>query len=104
MVQLLRRQITLPLLSAVGVGDISVGSVRERIVAGALETGAAGGTGFIYVALDDGANTGIYRLQYTDSIDAGTRINNVSEITSLVHVATLVGVADAASLLQVNLA
>ena len=79
------------------------GAVEAAIAALGLNVAADGNTTNIYVTLDNGTDTGVYRVTLTD-VGAGTAIDNVNEISNVVLVATLTGVADVGLLGAFNFA
>jgi len=79
------------------------GAVEAAIAALGLNVATNGNTTNIYVTLDNGTDTGVYRVTLTDVGD-GIAIDNVNEISNVVLVATLVGVADVGLLGAFNFA
>ena len=81
------------------------GAVDAAILAAGLLT-VAGNASFIYAAIDNGVDTGIYRIAYNeeaaDGANAGV-INRADEIAATLLV-TLVGVSDASTLTSANFA
>lgn len=102
-----------------GVGAITnvvgLGAAAHQVTAGQLGNTAAVQTAivnaalvaitteFYYVAVDDGASTGIYRFGFTDGNGDGI-INVASEVVGLTEVVRLTGVADVTTLDAVNFA
>ena len=58
--------------------------------------------GNIYVALDNGVDTGIYRMAFDGALGTALIIDNATDISSLVLIAVLVGVSDASTLTAAN--
>jgi len=79
------------------------GAVDAALLGAGLLT-VAGNASFIYVAMDNGVDTGIYRVAYdeaaADGANAGV-INVANEISATLLV-TLVGVSDASTLTSAN--
>jgi Ca2+-binding RTX toxin-like protein len=83
------------------VGD--AGAVEAAIIAAGLRTGTVNDGRFILVTLDNGTDTGIYRV--TTNTDVGgvaTTIDQAGDL-SVILVATLVGVSDAGTLIAANI-
>ncbi len=88
-----------------GTGD--AGGVETAIIAAGLITNFGNATS-IYIALDNGTDTGIYRVLLNDAAadgaNAGSTITTAAEITGVALVATLVGVSDVTALVGANFA
>jgi S-layer protein len=78
------------------------GAVEAAIIAAGLIAGGGHAAVSTYVALDNGVDTGIYRV-ILDGAAAGA-IDAAGEITSVVLVATLVGISDVSTLVGANFA
>jgi hypothetical protein len=81
------------------VGD--AGAVESAIIAAAMISSGAHAAVSTYIALDNGVDTGIYRVVLDASATAGA-VDTAGEITSVVLVATLVGVSDVSALIAAN--
>ena len=82
------------------------GGVEAAILAAALNSGV-GNASFVYVTLDNGIDTGIYRVAFDEvAADAGASapLNATTEITAIVLVAVLTGIADCSTLVAANIA
>jgi hypothetical protein len=77
------------------------GAVEAAIAALGLNVAADADATNIYITLDNGTDTGIYRVTLTD-VGAGTIIDAVNEISNVVLVATLVGITDVGTLGSFN--
>jgi hypothetical protein len=79
----------------------SGGAVATKIIAAALINGDDPLIG--YFALDNGTDTGIYRVVLDGNIGgAGTVIDSAGDVVSVQLIATLVGVSDAGTLVAAN--
>jgi hypothetical protein len=78
----------------------NAGATEAAIIAAALITDDAAGN--IYVALDNGVDTGIYRMAFDGAAGTALIIDHVNDIGSLVLIAVLVGVSDASTLTAAN--
>ena len=78
------------------------GPVEAAILAAGINVAANTAETHFYVAVDNGTDTGIYRVRTVDSADADATINLASEITDVQLVAVLTGVSDASSLTPPN--
>ena len=87
-------------LTATGDGE----AVEAAIAALRLNLAADGTATNIYVTLDNGTDIGVYRVTLTDATGGDTAIDTVGEITSVVLVATLSGIADVGTLGSFNFA
>jgi O-antigen/teichoic acid export membrane protein len=81
------------------IGDAE--AVEAVILAAGLVSGAAA-TSHFYVVADNGIDTGIYRVIAVESADADVIVNLATEITSVVLIGVLKGVADASTLVAAN--
>jgi Ca2+-binding RTX toxin-like protein len=81
----------------------NAGAVEAAILAAGLVSGTAHAAVSTYIALDNGVDTGIYRVVLDASANAGI-VDSVDEITAVVLVATLVGVSDVSTLVGTNFA
>ena len=79
------------------------GAVEAAIVALGLVAASAAPTN-IYITLDNGTDTGVYRVTVDGDGGANNIIDTVGEITSVVLVATLAGIADVGTLGSFNFA
>jgi hypothetical protein len=81
------------------------GAVEAAIIAAGLAT-SVGNASLVYVTLDNGVDTGIYRINYdeaaADGANAGV-LNLASEISGVTLVAVLTGVADCSTLVAGNI-
>ncbi len=81
------------------------GAVEAAIIAAGLAT-SVGNASLLYVTLDNGVDTGIYRINYdeaaVDGANAGV-LNLASEISGVTLVAVLTGVADCSTLVAGNI-
>jgi hypothetical protein len=77
------------------------GPVEAAILAAGIVTGAAATT-YFYTAIDNGVDTGVYRVTVVESADGDTLVNLASEITAVQLVAVLTGVSDASTLIAAN--
>lgn len=80
----------------------NAGPVEAAIIAAGLLVGTDLDATFFYAALDNGTDTGIYRVAVTDGIDADLLIGTAAEIDSVTLVGVLSGVADASTLDPAN--
>ena len=81
------------------------GAVDAAILGAGLVT-VLGNASFIYAAIDNGVDTGIYRIAYNEAAANGANagvINLANEISATLLV-TLVGVSDASTLTSANFA
>lgn len=87
--------------SLTSTGD--AGSVEAAIIAaGLFNNNAAHAAVSVYIVLDNGTDTGIYRVDL--DVAAGTSVvDNANEIVSVQLVAVLIGVADVSTLVSANL-
>ena len=83
------------------VGD--AGGVEAAIIAAGMISNNAHAAVSTYFAIDNGVDTGIYRV-VIDATATAAAVDSAAEITSVVQVATLVGVADASLLVGANFA
>jgi hypothetical protein len=83
------------------VGD--AGAVEAAIIAAGLISNGGHADVSTYIALDNGTDTGIYRV-ILDATNGAVTIDTAAEITSVVLVATLVGVSDVGTLVGANFA
>jgi hypothetical protein len=79
------------------------GAVEAAIVALGIVAVSAAPTN-IYITLDNGTDTGVYRVTVDGDGGANNIIDTVGEITSVVLVATLAGIADVGTLGSFNFA
>jgi len=77
-------------LTATGDGE----AVEAAIAALRLNLAADNTVTNIYITLDNGTDTGVYRVTLTDGNGGDTSIDTVAEISNVVLVATLSGIAD----------
>jgi len=80
----------------------SGGAVATKIIAAGLITD--GTARFGYLALDNGTDTGIYRVQLDGDVGgaSNTVIDSAADVVSIQLIATLVGVSDAGTLIAAN--
>jgi len=83
------------------VGD--AGAVEAAIIAAGMISNNAHAAVSTYFAIDNGVDTGIYRV-VLDATAAAGAVDTAAEITSVALIATLVGVSDAGTLVGANFA
>jgi hypothetical protein len=79
------------------------GAVEAAILAAALAT-PAGNASNIYMLLDNGTDTGVYRVAYNEAAADGANagvLNDAAEL-SVVLIATLTGISDASTITSAN--
>ena len=88
-------------ISGLLTGTTNAGPVAAALLAAGIVTASNTAT-FFYAAIDNGTDTGVYRVSVLDSTDADVLINLASEITAIQLVAVLTGVSDASTLVPPN--
>jgi len=81
----------------------NAGAVEAAILAAGLVSGTAHAAVSTYIVLDNGVDTGIYRVVLDASANGGV-VDSVDEITAVVLIATLTGVSDVSNLVGTNFA